>query len=232
VTTQLDAVRAFVASERRPGTRPGARAHTSHVLAVAGGKGGVGTSTIAALLAATWASHGRRVLIVDASRQFAALHALLGVTPTQGLEALHRGRLEPGALLVPVADGLSLLPGELADSPTSISPAERVAIVRRAATLFTQFDRVVLDAGATVESVSSALGWGAERLIACTVPDRIALAATYALLKLVAGRFPAVSLGLLVNRADHETSVCRRPCWARPPGPRCWSWWHVMTPTR
>ena len=77
------------------------------VVAVGSGKGGVGTSTIAALLAATMAEQGHRVLLIDAAQRVGGLHHLLGVEPSGTLGQL-RGEREPHQLLVPIAERLSL----------------------------------------------------------------------------------------------------------------------------
>src|SRR5512140_2044460 len=52
---------------------------TKRVIAVGGGKGGVGKSTIAANLGVVIAQAGKRVVVVDADIGAANLHTLLGI---------------------------------------------------------------------------------------------------------------------------------------------------------
>ena len=95
--TQLDTARSAAA----PASRSTSSSGTARVVALASGKGGVGTSTAAALLGAAVAATGRRVLLVDAVGHLGTLHELLAVTPLHSLGALRRG-LEPQALVTPV----------------------------------------------------------------------------------------------------------------------------------
>ncbi len=83
-------------STNRPGN-PGAR-----LLAVGGGKGGVGKTFIAANLATALARLGKRVVIVDADLEGPNLHTCLGVsTPRHSLADFVSEREEDlGKLLV------------------------------------------------------------------------------------------------------------------------------------
>jgi flagellar biosynthesis protein FlhG len=64
----------------RPGTRPDATASSGpHLLAVGGGKGGVGKTLLTANIAAALAQAGRRVVAIDTDLEGANLHTVLGV---------------------------------------------------------------------------------------------------------------------------------------------------------
>src|SRR5688500_7118936 len=152
---QLDTLRAYVAS--RPAPRDGVRADAATtVLVVGSGKGGAGTSVVAAMLALSAAAMGRRVLLADLDEHVGPQRFLLGVAPTHGLGALRRG-VAPEALLVPVSTTLSLLPGGPADGAEAgdapLAPAERRALLRRAASCFAQHELVVVDAGSRLDGV-------------------------------------------------------------------------------
>ncbi len=173
------------------------------VVAVGSGKGGVGTSTIAALLAATMAEQGQRVLLVDAGERIGGLHHLLGVEPRGSLGEL-RGAREPHQLLVPVADRLSLFPAAV-DEP-ALRPTERRLLMRRVASLHADVDLVVVDAGSSAESLMTACADGVSRLLAVTAGDRISLIATYAVVKLLHERLPDVRVDVIANRVDEQSA--------------------------
>ena len=69
-------------------------------LLVASGKGGVGTSIIAALMALTAAERGKRVLLIDACESGGSLHHLFGVRPTHSLWMLSHPRIQASDALV------------------------------------------------------------------------------------------------------------------------------------
>lgn len=197
MSTQLEALR------RQRSVRPflSSRGDEPGPVVFASGKGGSGTSTLAALLAVGAAAHGQRVLLVDGTAGIGSLHLYLGTEAGRGWSALKAGA-SPEELVVTVGERLSLLPsGEVAEA-TSISVAERQALFRRLVTLFSSYDLVVVDGGSRVESVMAACSAGAYRLVAVTTPDRVSLAATYALVKVALARMPELSVAVLANRGD------------------------------
>lgn len=179
------------------------------VLVVASGKGGTGTSLVAALLGLTAAGEGRRVLLVDGTESYGALHLMLGVVPRHPLAALRGGRAGADELLTPVADGLSLFPGGGADAPDAapLSVAERQILFRRVAELYDGHDLVVVDAGSRLEAVLTACGGGVTRVLLVATEDQIAMAACHALLKAVDARMPGLPVDVLVNRATDRDAA-------------------------
>lgn len=173
---------------------------------MAAGKGGLGTSTAAALLASALSAQGRKVLLVDGSDHFGTLEVLLGATRAASLEDLKGGGAEPQDLLVPVADGLTLVPGSLPNGAASLSPTERRLLFGRVTSLFGEYELVLFDAGASAASVLDACANGATRVLAVTAGDRITVTATFALIKLLHQRCPHVRVDLLGNRIADDVA--------------------------
>jgi MinD-like ATPase involved in chromosome partitioning or flagellar assembly len=201
MTTSLDSLRAYLGS----GGQGSRWTPTPGVLVVGSGKGGVGTSTVSALLALVAAQEGRRVLLVDADEGLGSLHFLFGLQDSgPGIGALRGGDLSPADLVRPVTESLWLLPGggDAVGSTLSTALGERRALLGRVADLFPFYELVIVDGGSHLASVQAACAAGAERLLALTAPDRVSMAATYALLKVTRERFPALPLEVLVNQGD------------------------------
>jgi flagellar biosynthesis protein FlhG len=172
------------------------------VIVVASGKGGVGKSVIATLLASALAERGERVLLLDGSQNLGHLHVLLGIPVKSRLEQLARGEVAASDLLHRVSERLWLVP---ADSGTELLHAlptvDRARLHHRLAELYDDFGVVVVDAGPGVESVMRLLTLRGTRLAVVTVPEIGALTDAYALVKLVHAQLPALPIDLLVNRA-------------------------------
>ena len=200
----------------------------AQVVVVGSGRGGAGTSVLAALLALAAAGAGRRVLLVDADEHVGPHRFLLGVAPAHALGDLRHG-LPLDALAVPVSATLSLVPGgpgmagaaagDSADAPP-IPPAERRALLRRVTSLHAGHDVVVVDGGSRLDTVSAcveaalptaaaadAAGNPGVRLLVVSGADPIALAASYALVKAVTQRAPAVTPLVLANRLDDDAAA-------------------------
>jgi MinD-like ATPase involved in chromosome partitioning or flagellar assembly len=198
--SQLEIARGAAA----PAPGPVASRQDARVVAVAAGKGGVGTSTVAALLGAAVAASGRQVLLVDAVGHLGTLHALLGVAPAYALGALRAG-VEPRALVAPVSSTLSLL--ALAADASPLPESERRVLAQRLLSVYGAYDLVVADVGASAAAILEACRNGTTRLLAVCGADRVGLAATFALLKLVGQHFPDVRVDLMPNRVTDEVAA-------------------------
>ena len=128
----------------------GLHAGRAHVTIVAGARGGVGTSTFAALLAASATLAGQRTLLLDADPHSPGFWPVLRARAADGLgwEDLEnsRGQLSPGQLaeILPLAQGTAVLswirdPGAFVPSVALLS--EVLAASRRI------YERIVIDAG-------------------------------------------------------------------------------------
>jgi flagellar biosynthesis protein FlhG len=148
-----------------------------HVIAVGGGRGGVGKSVLSTNLGVYLAQLGRRVLLVDADPAGAELHTLLGVDFKQErqTEATSEDDLTPIATPVP---GLLLLPQlYTAGSTVPIRPGRKPRWARRLRHL--EVDYVLLDLGAGTAPATLDLFLGADTGICVTTPEPPSVEATY-----------------------------------------------------
>lgn len=174
-------------------------------LVVGSGKGGVGKSLVAVTLASSLAASGKRVLLVDADFNLGTLHVLLGIRPSVQPEALLDPDTSTESVVVPVCRNLWLLPSASgSESMQRLGPHERVQLHRRATQLFPDYDAVVIDCAAGLDSALRVTAMQASRLVLVTTPEPTALTSAYALIKLVHGRLPRLPIDLLVNRIAHE----------------------------
>jgi flagellar biosynthesis protein FlhG len=176
-------------------------AEPTPTIVVGSGKGGVGKSVVSVLLATALAARGRRVLLLDGDQNLANLHVLLGVRPGARVESLLRGEIAAPELVQPVAPNLWLLPGESGtESLYALEALDRARLQHRLSELYEQFDAVIVDAGAGLESVVRAATMRATRLLVVTAPEPTALTDAYALMKIVSHQLPDLPIDILVNR--------------------------------
>jgi flagellar biosynthesis protein FlhG len=185
---------------QRERARPAAEA-----IVVASGKGGVGKSTLAALLGTELAAAGRRVLLLDGSLNQGNLHVLLGVPASRGLASLLLESGDPRSLVLPVGDRLALLPAASGSEELQrFGPLDRARLHRRLSDLFDSFDTVVVDAGTGFDGAIRAATIRASRLVAVAIPEPTSLVDAYAVVKLVHLQAPRLAMDLLVNRVEEE----------------------------
>lgn len=157
-----------------------ARART---IAIAGGKGGVGKSTVAVNLALAMGRLGKRVAIVDADLGAANLHTMMGVKkPSGGLAAFLDGQVETlDEVACAVAPNVMLVPGTARPGSANPTHEARVRVMRAIARLAA--DVVVIDLGAgTSYTVVDLLAASDEKLFVLT-PQLASIHNAYALAK-------------------------------------------------
>ena len=123
-----------------------------YVVAIGGGKGGVGKSVVALNLAVAMSHLGARVSLVDADLGSANLHTMLGIDrPVRTLQALVEGQVESLQELnvSTTIPGLSLIPGSAAvPGAANLQHTRKKKLLRHIAKL--DADVVVIDCGAGV----------------------------------------------------------------------------------
>ncbi len=174
-------------------------------LVVGSGKGGVGKSVISVLLATEFARAGSKVLLMDGDLNLGNLHILLGVQPVARVETLLHGDVTPEELVVRMSDNLFVLPtdsgGEILHT---LGTVDRARLYHRLISVSDQFDVVIVDAGAGIESMVRCTAASSCRPIVVTVPEPAALADAYAVIKILNLQVPGVGVSVLVNRVTGD----------------------------
>ncbi|MBX9928091.1 MAG: AAA family ATPase [Gemmatimonadaceae bacterium] len=205
MNTQTDTLRQWV-TERA--TTPW-RASEDPIVVVAGAKGGLGTSTTAALMALTAAERGRRTLLIDTDAHVGTIHRWFGLDAPRSIADFARGDCSVDEAALHLADGLFLLPGGPGTCRApGLTANDRRALHRRLSAVTPRFDLTIIDAGAQLEALVAAGTVGVRRLIAVGNVDPVALAASFALLKAADARWPGIPVEWLVPR--HEEARARR----------------------
>jgi flagellar biosynthesis protein FlhG len=169
------------------------------LISVTGGKGGVGKSTIAINLAATYAARGSDVVAFDGDFGMADLNLLLGVAPERSMLDLLAGRSLEEVMVA--AHGIHLLPGANGSHRlANLEIEEREHLLDCLALLKERFDTVVVDTAAGIQEDTVALAAAAADVIVVATPEPLSLADAYACLKMLATRH-AVKRALLLPNA-------------------------------
>lgn len=170
-------------------------------IVVGSGKGGVGKSIVATILAHSLAQEGAKVLLVDGDDELANLHVMLLVTPPVPVSAVMDGEASAADMIVPVSDGLWLCPGSSGSNIVrQAGPLDRGRLFNRIVDCFVDYDIVVIDAGAGIESVLRTCSIGGTNLLVVTSPDPAALTDAFAVMKLVRHQVPGFPIEFAVNR--------------------------------
>lgn len=181
-------------------------------IAVSGGKGGVGKSTVALNLAITYARAGAKTLLVDTDLGMADLNLLLGVAPDRSvLDALGGAAVED--VLVD-AHGISLLPALNGSYLLStIGPAAQGRILEMIAALSERFDTLVVDVAAGIGQIQTTFAGATTDAVVVVNPEPLSMADAYACLKVLSTeqgvRHAYILPNRVTSRAQAEELVAR-----------------------
>jgi flagellar biosynthesis protein FlhG len=179
-------------------------------LLVASGKGGVGTSIVATLLALTAAAGDERVLLVDATESGGTLHHLFGARPARSLWMLGRSG-DSRDTVIAIDETLSLIAGGTSGGAAAPrNDAERRASLAAVRPVFARFDLVVIDGGSRLDTISAIAELVDPTLLLVTSADRLALAANYALVKAMRAGRANLEISVVANR--HGSAVADEAC--------------------
>lgn len=173
------------------------------ILAITGGKGGVGKTSVALNLSLTLAREGQRVLLLDGDTDLANVAIMLGQYPQRTLAQVvdHECSLEQAIMEAPF--GLHIIPGASGvEQCMSMAAPDSFDLLRSLATVERRYDYILIDTAAGLQSVS--LHMIAAAAMACVVvtPDPTSLTDAFSLLKVLRRRGYQRTPSVLVNMAQ------------------------------
>jgi flagellar biosynthesis protein FlhG len=212
-TDQAAGLRALAGNEQERWQRPIGGHDSCRVIAISGGKGGVGKTNVSVNLGLALAEAGARVLLFDADLGLANVDIVLGVSPRVTLDNVLRREAELQQAVYEAAFGLHYLPGGRGiNLLASAGTLEVVRLLGQLRGLEKSHDFIILDTAAgCAESVLRFLQ-SSDDIVLVTTPEPTALLDAYGLLKALGGIRQGQGLSLLVNmvRGSDEVGTTHR----------------------
>jgi flagellar biosynthesis protein FlhG len=168
------------------GIRAVVRPNPVKVIAVSGGKGGVGKSCVAVNLAAALAAAGKRVLLFDGDLGLANVDVLLGVTPARTLEHVLDGQCTLEEALVEVPQGFKIIPAASGVARLAcMSPAEHLGLVRAFSNLTMGLDVLIVDTAPGIADSVRQFCQASQNVLIVMRDEPASLTDAYALVKVL-----------------------------------------------
>lgn len=175
-------------------------------IAVSGGKGGVGKSTVALNLAIAYSQLQARTLMVDTDLGMADLNLLLGVAPDKSLLDALSGTPIDEVLIA--AHGISLLPALNGSYLLStIGPAAQRRVIDLVASLAERFDCLIVDVAAGIGQAQTTFASATSDAIVVVNPEPLSMADAYACLKTLATQQDVRHAYVLPNRVTSRAQA-------------------------
>ncbi|MBV1906834.1 MAG: MinD/ParA family protein [Pseudomonadales bacterium] len=177
------------------------------VLAVTGGKGGVGKTNISVNIGIALAKMGRKVTLLDADLGLGNVDVLLGIKPRKTLQDVFNGDATLNDVSVPGPQGIRIVPAASGTQDiTRLSPKEHAGLISAFSEISHQMDVLIIDTAAGISDVVTNFLRAAQEvmLVVCNEPTSITDA--YALIKVLGQDFHMDHVRVLANmvRSDEE----------------------------
>jgi flagellar biosynthesis protein FlhG len=170
------------------------------VIAVTGGKGGVGKTTVAVNLATALQMAGRRVMLLDGDLGLANVDVFLGLTPRHTMAHVLSGERSLEEIILESPQGLQIVPGASGVANlANLSAAESLGLVQAFSALATRLDVLVVDTSAGLAHSVLQFTQAAQHVLVVVCDEPASLTDAYALMKVLSRNHGVSRFRVLAN---------------------------------
>jgi flagellar biosynthesis protein FlhG len=183
------------------GLHNAARRRPVKVIAVTGGKGGVGKTNVAANLGLALAERGREVMLLDADFGLANVDVLLGLQPRFNLSHVLRGECSLEDVIVTGPRGMQIVPAASGvRHMANLSKGEHAGLIRAFSDLYHHLDVLVIDTAAGLSDSVTTFSHAAHHVLVVVCDEPASITDAYALIKVLSRDHGVVRFQVLANQ--------------------------------
>lgn len=171
------------------------------VLAVTGGKGGVGKTTVSVNMAIALAKMGKKVLIFDADLGLANVDVMLGLKPKKTIYDLVRNNANINDVCIKGPAGIQIIPSasgiqELVD----LDKDKSIEIIRSFSALNGDFDYMIVDLAAGISKQVIDFTHASQHILLVVCNEPSSIIDSYAVVKILHQSCAREKFGVIVNK--------------------------------
>lgn len=173
-------------SMQTAGLRRAANPGPVQVIAVTGGKGGVGKTSVAVNMATALATTGRRVMLLDGDLGLANVDVFLGMSPRHTMAHVLTGERSLEEIILESPQGVQVVPGAsgVADL-ANLSAAGHLSLVQAFSTLSARVDVMIVDTSAGISHSVVQFSQAAQHVLVVVCDEPASMTDAYALVKVL-----------------------------------------------
>jgi flagellar biosynthesis protein FlhG len=189
--------------DQAAGLRRMARSRPVRVIAVTGGKGGVGKSTVAINLALAFAQAGRDVMLLDADLGLANVDVMLGLSARLNLSHVIDGQCSLGEVIVTGPLGVRIVPAASGTQRMAdLSPREHAGLISAFSGLPRTPDVLIVDTAAGISHEVMSFSSAAQEVMVVVTDEPSSLTDAYALIKVLSRDFGQRRFRVVANQVQ------------------------------
>jgi flagellar biosynthesis protein FlhG len=171
------------------------------VIAVTGGKGGVGKTNVTANLAVALADRGQSVLLLDADLGLANVDVVLGLQPRWNLSHVLSGERSLEEVIVEGPRGIRVVPASSGiRQMANLGPLEHAGLIRAFSDLGQRVDVMLIDTAAGLHDSVLTFARAAHHVLVVVCDEPASLTDAYALIKVMSRDHRVQNFRVLANQ--------------------------------
>ncbi|MEM6709136.1 MAG: MinD/ParA family protein [Pseudomonadota bacterium] len=195
--------------------------HAVRVVAISGGKGGIGKTNVSVNLGVALSRMGRRTTLLDADLGLANVDVLLGLKPQATLKDVVEGRAMIDDVVMRGPENLQIVPAASGiQEMAHLTTQQTASIVQSFDALADRMDVLLIDTAAGITSDVTQFLCAAQEVVVVTCDEPTAITDAYALIKVLVQDYRIGRVRLVANMVRGEAdgqrlyekleSVCAR----------------------
>ena len=185
--------------------------HSTRIIAITSGKGGVGKTNIAVNMAIAYAQLGKKVILIDGDLGMANVNVLLNVVPQYNLMHVINKKKTMKEIILDTEFGIKFIAGANGFSKIANLNIEELEYFAKQFSTLGNADIIIIDTGAGIANNVLQFVAAADEVYVVTTPEPTAITDAYGIIKIITTEIVdrQVNLKLLVNRV-HSADEGRR----------------------
>ena len=156
------------------------------VIAVTGGKGGVGKTNVTLNMAVSLAKMGKRVMVLDADLGLANVDVLLGIRVLKNLSHVLSGECTLDEVIVKGPEGVMIIPATSGtQSMVELTDVEHAGLIQAFSSLQTPIDILLIDTAAGISNMVVSFAQAAQDVLMVVCDEPTSITDAYALIKIL-----------------------------------------------
>jgi flagellar biosynthesis protein FlhG len=173
------------------------------VIAVTGGKGGVGKTSVSINLATAMSSAGKRVLLLDGDLGLANVDVMLGLSPRQTLAQVLDGTCTLDEVIVEAPQGFHVVPSASGvASMANLTATEHLNIVQAFSSISQRLDVMIVDTAAGIAHGVLQFSQAAQHVLVVVCDEPASITDAYALIKVLSRTHGVREFHVLSNQCS------------------------------
>jgi flagellar biosynthesis protein FlhG len=174
--------------------------HPVQVIAVTGGKGGVGKTSVSVNLALALAELGRRVMLLDADLGLANVDVMLGLTTRRNLADVIAGDCELRDVVLQGPGGIRIVPASSGTaSMVRLTAQQHAGLIQAFSDISDNLDVLIIDTAAGIGDGVTTFVHAAQEVLLVVTDEPTSITDAYALIKLLNRDFGMSRFRVLAN---------------------------------